>query len=121
MSTFEEEIYLYLTKPENFETAAEVYQQFPKVRETLILDFWNEAKEQLESLVGVQRKWTIGLSEEVISQDSSLWIYINDNFGVSYDSLSENSKFGFWFNSESDKLDIPKIKEYSQSIKLSLM
>jgi len=64
MSTYQDEIFNYLTKKDNFFSAYEIFQVFPEVKNKLIEQFWIAVKDELEEL-SKKNDWEIEISENV--------------------------------------------------------
>lgn len=115
MSTYQDEIFNYLTKKDNFFSAYEIPQIFPEVKNTLIEKFWRAVKNSLEELTK-ETNWEIGMSENIFKTYSSLSIGLDKRFGVAYEELHGQTYYGLWIDFDDKKLDRPKINEYASKI-----
>lgn len=115
MSTYQDEIFNYLTKKDNFFSAYEIYQEFPGVKKNLIKQFWLSVKDELTEL-SEKTDWKIEVSENVFETYSSLSIRINDNFYVAYEKLHGQTYHGLWIDNDNKQLDRIKINDYASNI-----
>ncbi len=115
MSTYQDEIFNYLTKKDNFFSAYEIYQTFPGVKNTLIKQYWLSVKDELTEL-SEKTDWKIEISEDVFETYSFLGIRINDSFYVAYEKLHGQTYHGLWIDYNNKQLDRTKINEYASNI-----
>ena len=115
MSTYQDEIFNYLTKKENFFSAFEIYQIFPEVKNSLIEQLWSKVKKNLEELIE-EKDWEIGISENIFETYSSLSVDVHDSFGIAFEKLHSQTYYGLWIDVNDKKLDRLKIDEYASNI-----
>lgn len=117
MSVYEEEIFNYLTKKDNFFSAYEIYQTFPTVKNSLIEEFWKAVKSSLED-ISKEKDWQIEISDNIFETYSSLNIYVSSSneLSVSYEKLHSQTYFGLWIDNEDKSLERAKINEYASRI-----
>jgi len=115
MSTYQDEIFNYLTRKDNFLSAYEIYQAFPEVKNTLIKEFWLAVKDLLEELIKTNN-WEIEISENIFDTYSYLCIWFNESFCVAYEKLHGQTYHGLWVDFNNKQLDRTKITEYVSNI-----
>jgi len=117
MSSYEEEIFNYLTSKENFHLTFEIFQLFPEIKNQLIKEFWDivykKVKEKLEDTDA-----KIEISENVFETWSSLFLYYNGNknIRIGFEQLHVKTYYGVWINAVNENLDRERIDEYVRSI-----
>jgi hypothetical protein len=116
MSTYQDEIFNYFTKKDNFFSAYEIYQLFPEIKNTLIEQFWLTVKKSLEVLAK-ETDWEIEMSDNISETYSKLRIWVDDNFGVCYEKLHDQTYYGLWINFDNKMLDRLKINAYAADLK----
>ncbi|MBW1616081.1 MAG: hypothetical protein JRJ49_06020 [Deltaproteobacteria bacterium] len=126
MSQYEEALFEYFTKEENFIAAYEISDIFPKVKKKLVEDFWFKAKdlieEKLKSLPEDYKKWEVKISDDISDKESSLSIQLKDNHSimVKFEKLLRRRFFtyyGLWVDRHNDKLDRGSISKHADKIK----
>jgi hypothetical protein len=120
MSTYQDEIFNYLTKKDNFFSAYEIYQAFPEVKKTLIEQYWQNVKDELIELTK-NTNWKVELSENVFETYSKLRIWLNgpnEGFGIVIEKLHGESYHGLWIDVNNKQLDRARIDEYTSKIEV---
>ena len=118
MSIYEEEMFKYITKVENFEVAFEISELFPDVTKKVIAQFWGQVKNKLIESTN-NTHWVVSLDDDVFSTWSSLnltrekW---KESFYVMYEKLHENVYYGLWINYEHNDLDMNRIVRHVENI-----
>jgi len=114
MSTYFEEMYEYLVKPENYNAAKEIANLLSSIEQKLISDFWKEVKEKLSD--DIDFGWEAKLDEEEDSFNYYLhkphWKDVEIGFETDYYSIFD---YGIWFDRK--KFDPSKIIEISEKHK----
>lgn len=120
MSVYDDEIFNYLTKKENFYSAYEITQLFPQVRNKLVEEFWKKVTERIANELdkNSKDKWVVELSEDVFETYSSLFLYFSDSIGVAFEKLHGQPYYGVWIDSDNKKLDREKINKYASGLEL---
>jgi hypothetical protein len=121
MKHFNEEVFRYLTKEGNFETAFEICQYFPDIKETLIIDFWKLVETKLKEY-DKNSEWQIILSDNILQKESSLDIKKEKWYGLTihYGDLSSRLYYGIYFDYNKRNKDRDKINAYiNESKKLT--
>ena len=118
MSIYEDEMFKYMTKKENFEVAFEISELFPQVKNKLIEEFWKKVNSNLIKMTD-SLDWKIDLDEEIFSTYSSLYVGRDkwkESFYTCYEKLHEGVYYGLWFDCDDSTLDANKIRKYSERI-----
>ena len=118
MGTYQDEIFEYFTKKENFISAYEIYQQYPEIKNKLLVEFWNLVKINLEC-VSKDAAWNVELSEDVFYKYSRIDLWTNELIYPRYHALSGKLAIGLLIDIEHDNfsnLDRGKIDNYSKSL-----
>jgi len=77
--TYEEELYSFFTNPVNFDTMVKVAAHLDDISKTIIKDFWNDLKTQLEEKAKEKGAvWKVGYSGKFEDRWTKLWIYHRD-------------------------------------------
>lgn len=113
MSNYEEEILNYLMKKDNFTSAYEIYHQFPEVRKKLIELFWEDVKKYLAE----KMSWEIKISQHIFETYSTLKVFVDKSFAVTYEKLHERTYYGLWIDKENENLNRQKIDGFAKNIK----
>ena len=75
-SQYEEEIYQFFTKPENFETMVAVAAHTDTVTNRIIREFWDSLKNDLEKVFsGKEGNWVVAYSGNFNERYCKLWVY----------------------------------------------
>ena len=114
MSIYQDEIFNYLTKRDNFMPAYDIYQMFPNVKNTLISQFWPIVKSTLQELIS-EPDWKIDLAEDISIRYSKLSVSINDSFYVVFEGLDKQPFFGLLIDFDNNTLDRPRINEHAKN------
>jgi hypothetical protein len=115
MSTYQDEIFNYFTKKDNFYSAYEIHKLFPEVKNKIIEQFWLAVKDSLEAL-NKDSGWKIDISENIFETYSSLYIEFDENFYVLFEKLHGQTYYGLWINHENKKLDRQQINQFAEKI-----
>ena len=115
MSTYDDEMFKYLTKKENFISAYEIYQLFPEVKKTLVEKFWPSVKGSLLRLTE-GTDWKIEMSEDIFETYSGIDLYCNDNIWVRIEKLYARPYYGLQFDEENKMLDHSRIRNYASNV-----
>ncbi len=115
MSTYEEEIFNYLTKKENFISAHEIYEKFPGIKEKLIKEFWYEVKNSLDE----KRKgtdWKVDFDHD----EPEIKLYFDKSIYVGFEGLYDKKPnyYLYVYYEKNKKLDRVKINKYASNIKV---
>lgn len=120
-SKYDEAVFEFITKEENFSAACEISDNFQKIKDRLIEEFWKEVKELLEEKNKQEnKKWCIGIEKPDINEDRSnlgFW-FAGGDIRVMFYGLSGKSYnlwYGLWINKENEKLK-EKIELYDSEI-----
>ena len=118
MSIYEEEMFKYITKPENFEVAFEINELFSQVKNKIIEQFWQQVESRLLELTK-ETDWQVSLDDDVFSTWSSLNLTRDEwkeCFYVNYEKLHESVSHGLWVDYDDKDLDMKKIAKHSETI-----
>lgn len=119
MDTYEREIFNYLTKKENFSSAFEIYQQFPKVKNELIRQFWEMVKKLLDEKAN-DNNWQVKFFNDISEKYSKLGLCLrsdnHENIRVIFEDLLGRTYYGVWINAENNALDKIQIKNFAEGV-----
>ena len=110
---YDEAMFEFLTKADNFSFAFEVSENFDLVKNKLIEDFWIEIKEHIEEKVKKENKsWKIEQTA-VKPQDLHLgFSWQNGQVKVMFQLWKKRDVYyGLWINTENEQVDIKKFRE----------
>jgi len=121
MNEYKREMFQFLTQRENFETMAEIVDQYESVAETLVAEFWMIVKDTCIRKLNESSldDWTVSLDKDVFSTYSKLslykttWkVYSNEPIiGIVIEKLARNPYYGLWLNRNNKApWDLSKIK-----------
>ncbi len=120
-SKYDEAVFEFLTKEENFSAVCEISENFPKIKDRLIKEFWGEAKEGLKRKVNEkEKKWDI--KEDFIDKpwhQMGFW-FASGNIRVTFEYLSSNLLYGLWRNPDNKEKFEEKVKQYTEEIETRL-
>ena len=116
MSLYDDEIFKYITTRDNFETAFEIYQEFPKVKNRLIEEFWLQTRKELEQITE-DTIWNVSYSD-IFDTYSHLGLKLSDKpaFKVIYEVLYGQTYFGLWYDRDKGVLNREKINRQLEGI-----
>ena len=100
MNTYEEEIFNYLTKKENFTFAYEIYQDFPKVRDFLVEKFWETVKNSLEEKVK-GTDWKVDFSFN--KKETELSLKFVESIYIGFEGLNKTPDYFLYIDYEQNK------------------
>lgn len=132
MKKQEEALYNFLTEEENFSTMLDIVDnKFEFVRKKLLEDFWVSCKNELDKLnEKADKKWEIGMSDNIFERWSQLWIYKKKwlyetkselvPITVVFESLTQDLHFGVWLDADNNKKwNVENVKNYFQGTEIS--
>ena len=113
---YDEAMFDFLTKADNFSFAFEVSENFDLVKNKLIEDFWIEIKKHIEEKVKKENKsWKI---EQTKIKEGELHLgfsWQNNQVKVMLQLWKKRDVYyGLWVNTESGQVDIKKFRENEQ-------
>lgn len=103
MTAYDAQLYTFLTKPENFEPLVDLREQFDKVRQRLINEFWALVLEEASRLKPAGMLWVFTL-DDANAPNRKLRAnhpdITNKDFkaGIIYEFLHMEVVLGAWFN-----------------------
>lgn len=71
---YEQKIYDFFTKPDNFKSMHDVHDKYEMVNRLLVEDFWDEVKTELTDSFD-QSVWNVGMSNDRSYRWNKLWLY----------------------------------------------
>lgn len=98
MDTYENEIFEFVAKKENYKSAVEISNLLPKIRNRIITDFWEDVKMKIEE---TNNNWIVKLSKNVFDEYSYLQISKKEwqnKINVRYEKLHSNFYHGIHTN-----------------------
>ncbi|MGI8584520.1 MAG: hypothetical protein ACR2KX_20205 [Chitinophagaceae bacterium] len=123
MNKFDEDLYDFVIKEENFEAAFEIGNRFKIYKEKLIKNFWSKVINNLESIIKQSNdsklKNCIVSDEDIIKTNGAISMYNAEYDSKNYENVSVSTSFfnwgegkitnGLFFNSDEIK-SINKLK-----------
>ena len=112
MDTYENEIYEFVAKKENYKSAVEISNLLPKMRKRIVKDFWESVKIKLKE---ENNEWIVKLSDNVFDEYSYLQISKNEwknAVNIRYEKLHSN----FYHGIHTNNLNIKEIYEKEKII-----
>ncbi|MDF7810917.1 hypothetical protein [Hymenobacter sp. YC55] len=103
MHTYDDEIYTYLTQPENYRSAKQIASQLGAVDERLIIDFWQALKVELEQQLSSTGFEVELITGELFSVHQSAW----NGMGLGCDFLNTEPDMGI--HCDPDEFDRAKV------------
>lgn len=103
MIAYDAQLYTFLTRPENFEPFIDLSEQYAKVKQRLIDEFWMMVLEEANKMKPKDMEWSFSL-EEPNSRNRKLRACHPDisdenlNAGIIYEYLDSELLLGAWFN-----------------------
>lgn len=126
MSVYDDKLFEFLTKSENFEPLVDMYSQFGPIKERLLLEFWTLVKLEIEKMQA--GKWKAWIDDNAPNGNAKVGFYhptytTNDGNTSScliiFEKLSGTVTYGLWFhrNESVQKIDFDAIcKDVRESL-----
>ena len=97
MNKYEEEVFQFITKEENFETAFEIYQKMPAIKNKLIENFWKSVMNNLTSKI-MNTDFKAKISSNVFETYSKCYLFLDGlgDFRIQYEKLYDKVYLGLW-------------------------
>ncbi len=112
----EDKVFDFLTKKDNFQSAFEIHQKFPQIKDKLIVEFWMRVGEEIKPLID-NAKWEFELDESnILHKYSGLYINITDIMGVGFGQLAGGTDYGIWIDDNDETLNRERILEYVRTL-----
>ena len=109
MSEFDEKVFDYLTRENNFTPAYEIYQLFPQVKARLIVEFWDLVQKHLKRNTD-DSDWVVKADDDYTSTYSKMGVHLEQdpaaNIRVIYEKLHGDTYYGVWINCKNESLNI---------------
>jgi hypothetical protein len=100
MTTYDEKIFDFLTKPENWTVAREVNNKIETIKGKLIKDFWSEVQAEVRQKL-ISDEWNCDNNEEpALVLKRTTW---NNLFAVKYGDITARAWLAIWSNPDSTK------------------
>lgn len=103
MIAYDAQLYTFLTRPENFEPFIDLSEQYNKVKQRLVNEFWMLVLEEAQKLKPKKMLWEFGI-EDVDARWRKLFarhLEISDNnlnAAILYENLDDKVVLGAWFD-----------------------
>ena len=129
MNKQEQELFDFYTDEVNFKTALEVFEYLPSVRRELLLQFWENVKDKIDSLINEKGlAYKVELPSDIFERYSACDLY-KDEWGLEQDdddfpicfkwnAITNDLHLGLWLNHDSKKWDKKKIKSAFNELKI---
>ncbi len=118
-SKYDEKIFEFLTETEeNFSAACEISENFPKIKERFIKEFWEEVKGELERKN--EKGWDIKKEGDTMNKNANLGFWFaGGDIRVIFGGLSseKSNYYGLWRNYDNKEEFKEKIELYDSEIK----
>jgi hypothetical protein len=115
MSTYDDEMFNYLTKEENFIPAFELYEIIPDIKERLIKEFWKLVNEKLQDTIK-NTQWQTELYIEE-TKDPYLDLFFDERFKVGYEGFYGRPDIYIYIEfGKNNDLDKKQIKYYVRDL-----
>lgn len=104
MSRYEDKLYDFITDPDNFEFAHEIWDKYEEIEERLIKEFWNDVKKYCD--VECPQSFILKTNEDFIEGDYPELYFKKINwkfFVVGFSSLMDNPFLGVYLYDENLK------------------
>lgn len=113
----EDKVFDFLTKKDNFQSAYEIHQKFPLIKDKLIVEFWMRVGEEVKSLIK-NSKWEFEFdASNILHKYSGLYINITNTMGVGFGKLAGETDYGIWIDDNDETLNRERILEYVRTLK----
>lgn len=106
VASYDKKIYEFITQPDNWQVAREVYEKMDYVKGQLVEEFWAEVKKAIKYRVDL-KEWKIGMSEDIYENYSKLrisHISWNNLFDIAFQELEDVTFLGVYRDFESKKV-----------------
>ncbi len=122
-SKYDEKVFEFLTETEeNFSAACEISENFPKIKDRLVEEFWEEVKGELKRKVEEGKKgWKIEKDYTKNKWSKLGFCFADGDIRVIFERLSGsegyNLCYGLWINERKKERFEEKIRQYTEEIK----
>ena len=118
MSHYEDKLYDFITAPENFEFAHEIWDKYGDIEERIIKEFWNEVKSYCET--ECPQSFSLKTNDDFVDGEDPYLYYDKDNwafFGIGFSYLMDEPLYGIYFINLNKKIE-NKIIKYANDLKI---
>lgn len=112
MSKFDQKAFEFLTKPDNWDIAKDIYDKMTFIREQLVKEFWNAVMAEVKKKIDLSQ-WVPYEKDDVVGIEHSSW---KTSFSVEFGRMYSDVWLGIWCDSASPKLQA-KYKEIAIQLK----
>lgn len=116
MSSYEKKLYEFITSPENFEFAHEIWENYGNITEKLKKEFWIEVKKYCE--VEYSQTFSLNTNDDFVDGNDPELLYEKNNwnvFGIGFSNLMKEPFFGICLYDENlNKKTINRIIKYAE-------
>lgn len=129
MNKFDDDLYNFIIKPENFEPVFELSNRFNDFKERLIINFWRKVVSYLEFNEPELKGWKYCIQEEVPQSGSMIYLYKDEYCSkitqepasvltTFYNEVSGGGKIilGVSFDRTLSKLNYEKVRKFAAQI-----
>lgn len=126
MTNPDQEFFQFLTEEGNLKGLIVAKNQFPIVRDKLIVNFWDQVRDKLIIGLKKQPQWEVKLESNIYHQHAKLFIFLKGSHIYKnhlpsiifcFQRLTEKYPYlGFWINEQTNEYKTDRVKEYVASI-----
>src|SRR5687768_9376628 len=124
MEAYKQQMFQFLTKPENFQSLLDAVRSFEDVKKQLLTDFWKHTERALV-LKTAGGPWSVELSPNVHAPHAQLKIYKsswrpdgNQMCCLTYDNLAGHLFYGLWLKWDANNSKIVALREGLKQMKV---
>lgn len=121
MSRYEKKLYEFITAPENFEFAHEIWDKYGEIKEKLKKEFWIEVKKYCD--VECPQSFSLKTNDDFVDGNDPKLLFENFNwkfFGIGFSNLMNKPFFGIYLHDDNlKKRTINRIIKYAKDENLN--